>query len=74
MDDGNFDLAVLLASAERWRVAKLRFLLFLGFVNLIVAIVSFIWFDIAWYWSLLIFVVVLATLNGFSQPLMKRRR
>ena len=73
MDDGNFDLAILLANAERWRVAKLRFLLFLGFVNVIFAVVSLVWFDIAWYWSLLIFVIVLATLNGFAQPLMRRR-
>ena len=71
--DGNLDLSVILDGMERWRKTKLRFILFLGFVNVIFAVVSLVWFDIAWYWSLLIFVIVLATLNGFGQPLLKRR-
>jgi len=71
MGDVNLDLSTVINEIERWRKIKLRFLLFLGFVNVIFAVVSLVW--MAWYWSLLIFVVVLATLNSFSQPLMKRR-
>jgi len=73
MGDVNLDLSTVLNEIERWRKTKLRFLLFLGFVNVIFAVVSLVWFDIAWYWSLLIFVVVLGVINTYSQPLMRRR-
>ena len=71
MGDVNLDLSTVINEIERWRKIKLRFLLFLGFVNVIFAVVSLAW--LAWYWSLLIFVVVLGVINVYSAPLMKRR-